>query len=351
MTGYPPPPGPPGPPPGPPPGYTPPPSSGPPPSYGPPASYGPPPGYGAPPGYPSPPTAQASQSSFDPKSVNILDWGIFGGAVLALIFSFFKYYTASVNLGGVTNLCRQQATQAGVDPSLCDTIGSTSGLAGKSDSASAWHGFFGWFGVLLLLAAAFVTAVAVFAPRTKMPAPVRLVALGAAALGLLCTLIALFVDPSVPTSGSGLPAGVNVDDIINIDRGVSYWIVLILAAAVAVAALLRFQQSGGQLPGLGAKNAAPSYGAPPAAPGYGPPPAQPGQWTPPPAQPTAPQAPPSYAPPPAYGPPAPQAPPSFGPPPQAPPPPAGSVPPTEQTTVVPNWPPPGQPPYQPPPTG
>ena len=333
MTGYGPPPAPPGPPPGQQPGqpqgYSPPPSSGPPPSYGAPPNYPAPPGYGAP----------ASRPAFDAKSVNPLDWAIIGGAIVAFIFSFFEYYTASANVNGVLNACRAQAEQAGVDPSLCSSAVSSQNLSSASDSVGAWsHGFFGWFGVLLLLGAAVMTLVAVMAPQAKAPTQVRMFALAAAGLGLLCTFIALFVDPAVPNT-SGIPSGVSVSDLVDIGRGFSYWIILIVSVALAVAAFLRFQQSGGQLPGRGGSAGAPAYGAPA---GYGTPPAP--AWNQPaaPAQPPAPPGPP----PPAWGAP-PQAPPSYGPPPPAPPPPAGPST-AEQTQVVPNWPPPGQPPSQPP---
>src|SRR5690348_14070625 len=68
----------------------------------------------APPGYGAPPPAQpqgawgppqgspypAPRSTFDPKTVNPLDWGILGAGLLAFIFSFIDFYTAGVDLSG-----------------------------------------------------------------------------------------------------------------------------------------------------------------------------------------------------------------------------------------------------------
>jgi hypothetical protein len=256
----------------PPPGNQPPPGSPPPP---PPGQWGPPPvgGPGGPGG--------GRPGGFDPKSINPLDWGIVGAGVLAFIFSLFDYYTVSAAGFG-------------------------------SDSESAWHGFFGWFAALLALVGAAVVAATLFAPQVKMPAPARLIGLGAFALATLCVILALFVYPG------------NVPDLKGLDRGhgFGYWASLIVILAGLVLSLMRFQATGGQLPGglqdkmpnvggygpqggIGSASPSPSpkpgYGQqPPPAPGYGqqPPPA-PGYQAPPPP-------PPGYQPPPAppgYGPP------------------------------------------------
>jgi hypothetical protein len=132
------------PPQGPPPGGYGPPPQGPPPSYGqplqggyppgpppgvqpPPGGFGPPPpqaGYGQPAqGQWGPPPGQHGRAgagtSFDPKSVNPLDWGLLAAGPLAFIFSLFSWYTYS--------------------------------LGPYDASLNAWHGFFGWFAVLLAL--------------------------------------------------------------------------------------------------------------------------------------------------------------------------------------------------------
>jgi hypothetical protein len=261
-----------GPPPGNPPGQ---PSGG----YGPPqggqpsGGYGPPAqgGYDAPGQYGPPQGGQygpssgggqysghhgSSKSSFDLKSINPLDLAAVAAGIIALIFSFVSFYTgeASATIGG------QKFSQ--------------------SAHESAWHGFFGWFGVLLALVGAAAVAAAVFLPSLKLPVPMRLLALGAFALSLLCLIIALFVTP-----GAKSVSGVNID----YGRGYGYWIALIAVIVGAVATFLRFQQTGGQLPGRskGGSNATPggsgyggvTYGAHAQQPGYQP---QPGYQQPPP---------------------------------------------------------------------
>jgi hypothetical protein len=247
-----------GPPPGygtPPPGYGAPPPAGPPPGYGPPPS-GPPPGYGSPPpGYGTPPSGPpagygapgsagygagpavpppgygATAPSGDPRwsaptsgggaysspgpginvsSVNPLDWAIMGAGLLALIFSFFSYYTASVRVGGVT----------------------------ISDSESAWHGFFGWFAALLAFLAAAVLALAVLRPQVGLPFPHRLVTLGGFALATVSVLLALVVFPHSVPSGSGIDTG----------RGVGYWLSLIVIVVGLVLCVLRLRATGSRLP-------------------------------------------------------------------------------------------------------
>jgi hypothetical protein len=231
-----------GPPPGPPPG---PPGEGygppqggqpgeyppPPPGYGQQGQYAPPPGEYAPQQgqYEQPPAGsyKAPRSGFNFASVNPLDWGIMAAAALALIFSLFDFYTATAK-GALKQACDQ-------------------GLVGTSCSASesAWHGFFGWFGVLLLLIAGIATALTVFRPHVRMPASPRLVALVAAALGLVLIVIALFVTPHKDVTG--LPPGTKLSDFIDFGRGFSYWVVLILAVAATALAYLRFAQTGGNL--------------------------------------------------------------------------------------------------------
>jgi hypothetical protein len=312
--------------------------------YGAPQQYGQPQHYGQ---YGGPQAQHSSpaKKSFDFNSVDKLDWGIMGAGVLALIFSLFEYYTASAK-GQLKQACDQ-----GV-------------LSGDScsGSESAWHGFFGWFGVLLLLAAAAITALVVFAPQVKVPFPARLVALGAAVLGLLFTFIALFVTPE-PSVPGGLPPGTSLDDFIDFGRGFSYWIILILALAATALAFLRFQQTGGDLAavfsGGAKKQSTGTYGPPqnaPAPQGYQQ--QAPSGYQSPPAYEQSgyqPQPPPGgYQPPASYQPPPPQQPgyqpPTQGgqpqgqqPPPGYQPPPPGSQPPPSQGEQPP---PPQQPPAQ-----
>ncbi len=136
--------------------------------------------------------------------------------ILALIFSFMSFYTAKVtaSFGGQT--------------------------ASQSGHESAWHGFFGWFAVLLALVAAALVALELFAPQVKLPIATRLAALAALALSVLFMIIALFVTPG---TADNVPSGYKVD----YGRGFGYWLTLILIVAAAVVTFLRFQQTGGKL--------------------------------------------------------------------------------------------------------
>jgi uncharacterized integral membrane protein len=220
-----------------------------------------------------------------------------GGAVLALIFSFFSFYEYKPKGAQSTRVCHNLNL---VPPSarsevadVCDGVDN-----------SAWHGFFGWFGVLLLLVAAVLVAIAIFAPQVRLPFPVRLASLGVAGLGFVSVLIALFVIPDGDYNGRRIP--VNASDT-DAGHGFSYWIVLILAAAVAGLCLMRFLQSG---EGRGPASGTPQQGYAGPAPGYPPqqqggyqPEQQQGYAAPPPAgysaPPPPPPAPPGDAPPPA----------------------------------------------------
>jgi hypothetical protein len=223
----------------------PPPPGGPPPPPPPPPPGGQPPGgqWGAP-----PPGGYGSGGSFDPKSVNPLDWGILAAGALAFIFSFVSYYSykAKVSSGGVS-------------------------FSSGTVHWSAWHGFFGWFAMLLALIGSALVAVSLFAPQVKMPVPARLAGLGAYALATLSVILALFVIPG-DTGGSGA-FGVHVDK----GHGFGYWISLIVIIAGLVLSLMRFQQSGGVLPGalskmpnIGGRTGGPPPPPPPAGgAGYG----------------------------------------------------------------------------------
>jgi hypothetical protein len=261
------------------------------PPSGPPGSPPPPPGggygppsYGGPGGY-----ATSGSSTFDPKSVHRFDWAILGAGLLALIFSFFAFYSyepkgvASQECGG------NVGSLSSVEKSLCG-----------GDSASAWHGFFGWFGVLLLVIAALAVAMELFAPQITLPVSLRLLGAGVAALGVLMIILSLVVIPDwPPVADLGLSSSI-YDKVIDNGVGFSWYIVLILGLVITALSFLRFQQTGGTLPGRGAKATtegfAPSggYGQPSGygqAPqqDYGAPTQQPGGYAPPPS---APQGPP-----------------------------------------------------------
>lgn len=173
----------------------------------------PPPPGGNPPPPPPPnqwgPAPGGANQQFDPKTVNSLDWVIMGAGVLIFIFSFVSYYTFSY--GGLTV------------------------------SESAWHGFFGWFAMLLALIGSAAVAMEIFAPQVKLPWPNRLVGLAAYAVATLCVVLALFVIPGY--LGIDVPSGVDEG------HGVGYWISLILIIAGTVISLMRVQQTGTKLPG------------------------------------------------------------------------------------------------------
>jgi len=176
--------------------------------------------------------------------VNSLDWGIIGAGVLAFIFSLFDYYTIEVSFGGFSS----------------------------SGSASAWHGFFGWFAALLAVAGAALVAMELFAPQVKLPIATRLAGLGCFAVATLFVIIALFVFPGGDVSGPGVDEG----------HGFGYWVSLIVIIAGTVLSLMRLQQTGGKLPGAlgnmptigghGPHGGAGGPGQPPQ--GYNPPPGQ-----------------------------------------------------------------------------
>src|SRR4051812_8211523 len=113
----------------------------PPPGGNPPAPPPPPPGqWGPPPGGPA-----GAGGSFDPKSVNPLDWAILGVGFLVFIFSFINFYS------GATITCGGRSADV------------------SGGSASAWNdvfggGFFSWFAMLFGVAGAVFVALALFMP-------------------------------------------------------------------------------------------------------------------------------------------------------------------------------------------
>jgi hypothetical protein len=149
----------------------------------------------------------ADQMKSAVQGANPYDLGIIAAGVLAFIFSLFAYYTISVNV---------------------------SGLGAGSDSASAWHGFFGWFAALLAVAASAVLAATLFA-KVKLPFPVRLSVLIAYGVALLCVILALFIIPGkVDCNGIS-----QCEDAYDYGHGVGYWISLIVILVGTVLAFLR----------------------------------------------------------------------------------------------------------------
>lgn len=163
-----------------------------------------------------------------------------GTGVLTFIFSFIDF--AKVHVTG-------------------SALNGFSGSA-VGGSISAWHGV-GTLAALLILVAVVVAAVAVFAPSAlaSWPASARLIAVGAAALGLLFFLIRWLTLPS--ESFAGLHAGYKL--------AWGGYVTLILNIVMLVVGFLAFRAAGEALPwenrgtsAAAGSTAAPS--APPAAP-------------------------------------------------------------------------------------
>ena len=127
-----------------------------------------------------------------------------GAGILAFLFSLFDYYKYSV--------------------------------AGISATASAWHGFFGWFAALLALAGAAAVAVHIFARQMSLPVPIRTLCVALFAVATVCVLLALAVVPGASLTG------------LNKGHGFAYWVSLIVIIAGLVLSFLRLKATGGSLP-------------------------------------------------------------------------------------------------------
>lgn len=182
-------------------------------SQDPPVTAGPPAGYPPPSSPPpsSPPVPPASGGTTPAASrspgglpapmaeAHNFDLAQIGLGVLLFIASLLPFYSYSVTAGGFS----------------------------AGGSLTAWHGFFGWFGVLLGVAAAAVLAVALFA-HTTIPS-MRLVVLGLFAASALCLLLALFVIPGGGYDGAGFSSG----------HSFGYWLALLSSLAGTALAYLR----------------------------------------------------------------------------------------------------------------
>jgi len=108
-----------------------------------------------PPGPPAqPPNAGGRPGgSFDPASVNRLDWAILGAGLIVFIFSFFNYYSWDFSSYGIH----------------------------LSKSWGAWHWdhglFIAWFAMALSVAGAGILALSIFAPTVQLPAAPRVLTL------------------------------------------------------------------------------------------------------------------------------------------------------------------------------
>jgi hypothetical protein len=174
---------------------------------------------GAPTPPPAPPAAPASsggpQYDFsDAKATlegaNKLDLGIAAAGVVALIGSWLPFYTISVKAKGL-------------------------GI-GASDSVSAWHGFFGWFAILVALATSVAVALVLF-NLVKLPMPLHQVAVAGFGLAFVLLILTLFVDPA--DCGGASAFGVSCD----IGRGFGYWLALLAVLAGGGLAFMRMRES------------------------------------------------------------------------------------------------------------
>ena len=196
--------------------------------------------FGPPPGSPADPSAGGRRRPLSPRlreidlrTVHPLDAAVIVAALFALIFSCFLYYTYRA-VGDARQRCISGFVLSDLGNALCN-----------GDSASAWHGLFGWLGAVLVLLAGLAVAAAVFVPHLALPAPMRLVGVGLGALGVISTLIAYFVVPDWPPVAPQHLSGSVYDANIGNDLGPSWYLVLILGVAVTGIGFLRFQQTGG----------------------------------------------------------------------------------------------------------
>ena len=136
------------------------------------------------------------------------DLGIIGAGLLAFILSFFPFYTVSV------------------DGSL--------GLGGVTGSGSAWHGFFGWFAVLVAIAVSALLALTLFGVTVLDASMTRLAVLVGYGVSLLCMLLAFFVTP-----GGGCQGVKACEDVVDFGRGFGFWALLIVVIAGLVLSFLR----------------------------------------------------------------------------------------------------------------
>jgi hypothetical protein len=174
---------------------------------------------------PPPPPAQSSAptpppaggTSYDSaaakaalQGANKLDLGIIAAGVVAWLAGFMPFYTASVSAGGFS----------------------------QSASASAYHGFFGWFALWVALATAVVVALSLF-NVVRLPMAVHQIAVAGFGLSLLCLVLALFIFPGGGCPDTGGLGGLSCDT----GHGFGYWLALLVVLAGTVLSVLRMRES------------------------------------------------------------------------------------------------------------
>lgn len=145
-----------------------------------------------------------SNERAEPMSINKFDAVIVGAGLLSFLFSFLPYYTATV--------------------------------LGVSVAGSAWHGFFGWAAVVLAIAGSLLVFLDI-RPDVNLRIPLRAVGLSAYALSLVFVIVAAFVFPNVGVAN------------IHTGRGIGFWLDLVAIIIGLICSLMRFQATGGELPG------------------------------------------------------------------------------------------------------
>jgi len=163
----------------------------------------PPPPSGPVPPTSGPPRSAAARFQGPVKAIDGTDLALIGIGVLLFILSFLAYYkyVVTVDLGPL-------------------------GGEGSSINISAWHGFFGWFAVVLALFG--IALIVLPLLGIALPARVPTVTYGLFVAAFVSVLLALFVIPG-DTSGVGL-LGMKVDK----GHGVAYWLSFVVALVGAV---------------------------------------------------------------------------------------------------------------------
>lgn len=177
----------------------------------------------------------APQPSTNMPKASPFAWITLFIGILALVCSFLPYYQLRVSIN---------ATMFDVPISSTTT-----------QAFNAWFGVFGWLGAVLTLAAGILAAIKGLShvPGRTLPA----VAAIAAAAGLGCTAVALFVYPPIAnTDLSGY--GIDISTLLTIDRGyaIGYWLSLACAVCCLISAILLL------ITDRGAKNTNSAYEAP-----------------------------------------------------------------------------------------
>jgi len=143
--------------------------------------------------------------SFDPSSVNPLDWAILGVGLLVFIFSFVDYYSWD--------------------------------FMGISVGWNAWHFdhglFLAWLAMVVTVIGALVLAVGLFVPTVNLPSSPRVLSVLGFAIGFVLYIIAIFAHDDFGPGGG---------------HGFGFWLSLVLAAVGGVLAVMRAQQTNTALP-------------------------------------------------------------------------------------------------------